>query len=77
MPFGLQRPIWLQRPPTLQPPLELGWSAKPLSSAKTRPLPRAFPEQMGRAWLKHNVEEVGYFEHFLPSLYRNEAGEAS
>lgn len=27
------------------------------------------PEDMGRAWLKHNVEEVGRFEHFLPEWY--------
>jgi hypothetical protein len=26
-------------------------------------------ENMGRAWLKHNVEEVGNFERFLPTLY--------
>ena len=25
---------------------------------------------MARAWLKHNVEEVGNFEFFLPALYR-------
>jgi hypothetical protein len=24
---------------------------------------------MGRAWLRHNVEEVGHFERFLPALY--------
>jgi hypothetical protein len=26
-------------------------------------------EDMGRAWLQHNVEEVGHFEQFLPSFY--------
>jgi hypothetical protein len=26
-------------------------------------------EDMGRAWLQHNVEEVGNFERFLPGLY--------
>lgn len=31
--------------------------------------PWLFSEQMGRAWLQHNVEEVGNFEFFLPSLY--------
>jgi hypothetical protein len=30
---------------------------------------RIFPEDMGRAWLKHNVEEVGNLEFFLPALY--------
>ncbi len=28
-----------------------------------------FDEERGRAWLKHNVEEVGNFEHFLPRLF--------
>jgi hypothetical protein len=27
-------------------------------------------EEMARAWLKHNVEEVGNFENFLPALFR-------
>lgn len=43
-----------------------------------RPLVTAFafsPEQ-GRAWLRHNVEEVGHFEAFLPGLYRQETGRA-
>jgi hypothetical protein len=31
--------------------------------------PRVFPEAMARAWLRHNVEEVGNFEWFLPALY--------
>lgn len=30
---------------------------------------RVFPEAMGRAWLRHNVEEVGNFEFFLPELW--------
>jgi hypothetical protein len=35
---------------------------------------RFFGEEMGRAWLKHNVEETGNFEFFLPALYRAHAG---
>lgn len=31
--------------------------------------PRLFSDEMGPAWLKHNVEEVGNFERFLPALY--------
>jgi hypothetical protein len=31
--------------------------------------PRVFPDDMGRAWLTHNVEEVSMFENILPSLY--------
>jgi hypothetical protein len=36
--------------------------------------PWVFPEHMGRAWLKHNVEEVGNFQFFLPALYAAETG---
>jgi hypothetical protein len=28
-----------------------------------------FPEDMGRAWLRHNVEEVGLLEHIVPRLH--------
>jgi hypothetical protein len=38
---------------------------------------RAFTEAMGRAWLKHNVEEVGNLEFFLPALYAAHAGRSS
>lgn len=34
----------------------------------------AFPPGKGAAWLRHNIEEVGMFEHFLPALYRQETG---
>jgi DAPG hydrolase PhiG domain len=30
---------------------------------------RRFTPEMGEAWLKHNVEEVGNFQFFLPKLY--------
>jgi len=32
-----------------------------------------FDEARGRAWIKHNIEEVGNFESFLPELYAREA----
>lgn len=32
-----------------------------------------FDRARGIAWLRHNIEEVGAFEHFLPDLYRREA----
>jgi hypothetical protein len=38
---------------------------------------RFFSEEMGRAWLKHNVEEVGNLEFFLPALYAKHAGRPS
>ncbi len=28
-----------------------------------------FTEAMGRAWLRHNVEEVGLLEHIIPPIY--------
>ena len=31
-----------------------------------------FSDAMGPAWLKHNIEEVGNFERFLPALYAQE-----
>lgn len=31
-----------------------------------------FPDDRARAWLTHNVEEVGNFESFLPELYARE-----
>lgn len=40
---------------------------RPLFNSLVRP--RVFPDDMARAWLKHNIEEVGNFEHFLPALY--------
>lgn len=33
-----------------------------------------FDHAHGLAWLRHNIEEVGMFEHFLPALYRQETG---
>jgi hypothetical protein len=30
----------------------------------------AFDEKHGNAWIKHNIEEVGNFEFFLPQLYQ-------
>lgn len=43
-----------------------------------RPLAEAlaFSPSQGRAWLQHNIEEVGMFEVFLPDLFRQETGRA-
>ncbi len=35
---------------------------------------RVFPDAKGHAWLRHNVEEVGSLEHFLPRLFDEHAG---
>jgi hypothetical protein len=32
-------------------------------------LPRVFSREKGQAWMRHNIEEVGAFESFLPQLY--------
>jgi len=34
--------------------------------------PRVFPRQKGRAWIQHNIEEVGALESFLPALYHRQ-----
>lgn len=34
----------------------------------------AFPKIRGETWLRHNIEEVGMLERFLPDLYRHETG---
>jgi hypothetical protein len=31
-----------------------------------------FTEETARAWCRHNVEEVGCFENFLPRLWERE-----
>ncbi len=31
---------------------------------------RLMSEEMAKAWFKHNVEEVGNFQYFLPDLYQ-------
>jgi hypothetical protein len=36
-------------------------------------LPILFSDEKGQAWLKHNIEEMGHLESFLPELYRREA----
>ncbi|MGH7858718.1 MAG: DAPG hydrolase family protein, partial [Candidatus Binatia bacterium] len=36
--------------------------------------PRFFPDAKAHAWFRHNVEEVGNFEFFLPDLYAKEVG---
>lgn len=35
-----------------------------------------FDEKRGHAWIKHNIEEVGNFEFFLPALYESETKKA-
>jgi hypothetical protein len=46
-------------------------TSTPLARSIVNPLvkSRYFTEAMGRAWLKHNVEETGNFQFFLPEFY--------
>lgn len=39
-----------------------------LMAPVNRLLLRRFPDDMVRAWVKHNIEEVGQLEHLLPQL---------
>jgi hypothetical protein len=43
-----------------------------LFQSRTRVVTKAVHEAMGRAWLKHSVEEVGNLEFFLPALYASQ-----
>jgi DAPG hydrolase PhiG domain len=43
-----------------------------LFQSRTQVVPKAVPEAMGRAWLKHSVEEIGNLEFFLPALYASQ-----
>lgn len=46
-------------------------TTKPIAATVFNQLirPFIFTEKMGYAWLKHNIEEVGNFEYFLPEHY--------
>ncbi|MGE0217192.1 hypothetical protein [Mycolicibacterium sp.] len=39
-----------------------------LAAPLNRIIGRRFPEDKARAWVKHNIEEVGQLEHLLPQL---------
>ena len=47
------------------------WWLKGLANRLRR---KRFPAQKQQRWLQHNVEEVGYFEHFLSELFAAEHG---
>ncbi len=37
--------------------------------------PRGFPDDKARAWIRHNVEEVGNYEYILHELYARHAAD--
>ena len=53
--------------------LDVG-ARSPLLAPINRYLCRRFPDDMLRAWVKHNIEEVGQLEYLLPQL--QSSGEA-
>lgn len=55
--------------------LDLGCRSRLGNPVNRHLLRRVFSERTARAWLQHNVEEVGRLEHFLPALYERRAGD--
>jgi hypothetical protein len=50
--------------------LTIGTSLPGLSAVLNPLIHRnVFPETMGRAWIRHNIEEVGLLEHIVPRIY--------
>ncbi|WP_031529280.1 DAPG hydrolase family protein [Dyadobacter crusticola] len=52
-----------------------GWFGRLFFNRLIRPW--IFTREMGFAWMKHNVEEVGNFEFFLPELYSSQTAVTS
>ncbi|WP_200958096.1 hypothetical protein [Nocardioides sp. Soil805] len=50
--------------------LDLGARSPLLATVNRHLITRVFPERMARAWVVHNVEEVGVLEHLLPDVLR-------
>jgi hypothetical protein len=54
--------------------LDLGsrfWIGRPINAYLRS---KVFVDGMAEAWLKHNIEEVGLLEHFLPELHLSQTG---
>jgi hypothetical protein len=54
--------------------MDLGSGSRLMTPANHYLTSRVFPEAMARAWVVHNVEEVGVLEHLLPGLAPREVG---
>lgn len=54
--------------------MDLGVRSRVLAPVN-RIMRRRFPEEKARAWVRHNVEEVGQLEHLLPRLARSDEAE--
>ncbi|CAN3128829.1 hypothetical protein ACNUDN_12950 [Mycobacterium sp. smrl_JER01] len=55
--------------------MDLGVRA-PLLAPINRVLQRRFPDHKARAWVKHNIEEVGQLQYLLPGLGEQGSGES-
>ena len=49
--------------------LEVGARSRALTPVNRYLRRSVFPDDMARAWLRHNVEEVGHLEHVLPAAF--------
>jgi DAPG hydrolase-like protein len=47
----------------------VGTASFPSKLVLNRLIRHRFTDEKAQAWVKHNIEEVGHFEEFLPSLY--------
>ncbi|MDV6236067.1 hypothetical protein CH379_010580 [Leptospira ellisii] len=54
--------------------LIIGWKGWTWKWVRPLFLKFVFPKERGIAWIKHNIEEVGQFERFLPELWKKENG---
>jgi hypothetical protein len=50
--------------------MDLGARARPMRPVNRYLTTRVFPEPMQRAWVIHNIEEVGHLEHVIPEILR-------
>jgi DAPG hydrolase PhiG domain len=57
--------------------LIIGWEGWTWKLIRPLFLKFVFSKERGLAWIRHNIEEVGQFERFLPELYRKENSQRS
>jgi hypothetical protein len=56
--------------------LDIGARSRLLTPVNRHLTTRVFPEPLLRAWLVHNIEEVGHLEHLLPAVLAQRADAA-
>jgi hypothetical protein len=50
---------------------DLGGRSRLLAPVNAYLRRRVFRPEMELAWIRHNIEEVGLLEHFLPALFES------